>query len=1135
MKRGLRYLGITVSTLLLVVVAAAALLLGTEKGTRWTVGKVIRLVPGELLVDDYEGTLLRGLRMQKMSYNYAAVQVTAFDLFLKPDWLRSNRHRIALQQLSAEQISYRSAGNKDSSPKPLVVAMPALPINIAAAEIKTRTLQIDDRLISDFAAQDVRIHGNRIRADRVSGEMARVIASFSRLDTTLAGDVPMTTDISWRLAEGLWSGNGSVTGSLMELEFKHVLAGTHPARAEGKLYLLQRIDPEVDAVIRFESWYFGTFSATAGELQVAGTAKSYRVVLEAGVSDDQARSVILTGEVSGNTERLWAIDVLASGVFGRASATGELAWRPSFSTDLAIQAQGMDPAQITSLKPGALDSALRLQARSIGDFVLQIDSLTGIYDRQPLNAKGNLRRNLHDWRCTACDVSLGPNRILVDGELSSDRLSANIKLDAQDLSLLWPPLAGVLRADARLAGSAALPVFSGAASGHELRLQGWALSSFSVSSRSSTRDKVDLDIEVDGLQRGDFIYGGGSASLSGPRNAIDSVLHWKLGKVQAEAEAVLELLEQGLGADVRSASLSEPDVGTWQLGGPVSFSIKGENIDISPQVWENSDARLNVPKFRLDGKQMDLEAALVAMPLQSLNGLLPEHVRLSGRIDANFQLTQLEGQRSGSLSWSQSDTVLSIKPPREEAIEVRAPRVSGDFQLAGGAAAGQAVIEVEPGIRASLDLATEGFSSDSALRARLTFSGSEWDWISAFFPEIDNFKGTITADASAAGTLGTPELLGELRWQDGELAIPLLNLPLTDIGLTVTGSSAGDASLVGSATAGPGKLTVDGRLADLLNDKRSFSVRLAGQNAEILNWPDYRLTASPDLLVSGNNTGIGVSGKIAVDQANISVRELPEGAVSPSSDVTVTGRTKAPKSSIPVTGEVELQLGENVHINAFGLDTHLEGDLRFTVAENRAPRAEGELELVDGVFSAYGQELTIEKGTMIFTGPLDDPIISIRAIREVDGPEGPVTAGLELRGRAQNVSSSVFSRPAMSEADALSYLVIGRPLEEATAADGSMLSGTAYALGLRQATAITNQVGQNLGLDQLAVAGSNQSTTELVAGKQINSRLYVRYAYGVFTEIGNLLLRYRLSDRLTIEAGTGESQSMDLLYMIEKP
>lgn len=1131
----LRYAGITVASLLFLSIAAAALLLGTETGTRWVLAQAIRFVPGELVISEYEGTLLRGLRMRQMSYSYAAVQVTAVDLFLRPDWLRSNRGRLTLQQISAEQISYRNTGSKDSAPKPLSIAMPALPIDMMVADIGTRSLQVGDRLISDLSAQAVHFHGNRIRADRVSGKMARVIASFSRLDTTLAGDVPMSADISWRLAEGPWSGKGSVAGSLAELEFHHELAGNHPAVADGKLFLLHRIDPEVDATVSFDSWHFGTINATAGVLQVAGTAKSYRVVLEAAVSDEQVRSVILSGEVSGNTEGLWAIDVQASGAAGRASASGMLAWRPTFSTDLAIQAQGIDPAQIAGLKRGALDSELRLAARGVRDFTLQIDTLTGIYDQQPVNAKGGLARNLDDWRCTACDISLGPNRILVDGEMGTDRLSANIKVDAPELSLLWPPLAGALTADGSLAGSAAQPVFSGTASGGDLRWQGWALSSFSASSRSSTRDKVDLDFEVDGLQRGDSVFGTGSARLSGARNAIHSVLQWTLGNAQAEAAAVVELLEKGLNADIRSASLSEPDAGTWQLGSPVSLSMEGASINSSPQSWENGDARLNVPKLRLAGEQMDIEVALVAAPLGSLNGLLPENIRLSGQVDADLKLTQLDGNRSGSLTWNQRDTVLRIKPPREEAIEIRARLVKADLRLTGNAAEGQAMLEVEPGIRASLDLATDGLSSDSALRARFLFSGSEWGWISAFLPEIDNFKGTITADATAIGTIGAPDLHGELRWLEGELAIPFLNLPLTDIDLTVTGSSAGDADIAGSAKAGRGKLTVDGSLADLLSDERSLNVRLDGRKATLLNWPDYRLTASPDLVVNGNQAGIKVSGKVAVDEANISVRELPEGAVSPSSDVTVTGRTEAPKTRIPLSGEVELQLGDSVHIRAFGLDTRLEGDLHFRVAPQREPRAAGELELVDGVFSAYGQELRIEQGTMTFTGPLDNPIINVRAVREVNGPEGTVIAGLELRGRAQNVSSSVFSRPAMSEADALSYLVIGRPLEEATVADGSMLSGTAYALGLTQATLITNQLGHNLGLDQLSVAGSNQSTTSLVAGKQVNSRLYVRYAYGVFSEIGDLLLRYRLSERLTIEAGTGESESMDLLYMVEKP
>jgi translocation and assembly module TamB len=55
-----------------------------------------------------------------------------------------------------------------------------------------------------------------------------------------------------------------------------------------------------------------------------------------------------------------------------------------------------------------------------------------------------------------------------------------------------------------------------------------------------------------------------------------------------------------------------------------------------------------------------------------------------------------------------------------------------------------------------------------------------------------------------------------------------------------------------------------------------------------------------------------------------------------------------------------------------------------------------------------------------------------------------------------------------------------------------------------------------------------------VAGKQINDRLYARYAYGVFSRLGMVILRYRLSERVSLEAGAGENQSIDILYTVEK-
>jgi len=307
-----------------------------------------------------------------------------------------------------------------------------------------------------------------------------------------------------------------------------------------------------------------------------------------------------------------------------------------------------------------------------------------------------------------------------------------------------------------------------------------------------------------------------------------------------------------------------------------------------------------------------------------------------------------------------------------------------------------------------------------------------------------------------------------------------------------------------------------------------------GEGAELVNWPEYHLWASPDLQVTGSRAGWTINGKLEVPRADIVVREIPEETVKISPDVTVIGREEMAEEPTPVSGETRLVLGERVRVQAFGLETGLQGDLLVKMINDRPLSAEGRVTLVDGVFSAYGQKLTIQQGTLTFTGALDNPLVDVRAVRIIESFEGPITAGIHLQGRAQSISSTVFSDPAMGEADALSYLVVGRPLSQATESEGGELSDAALALGVRQAARVTEQIGQTLGLDQLALAGDGGDTTALVAGKQLNSRLHARYAYGVFSRLGTLLLRYKLSRRLSLEAGTGEIQSINILYSVEK-
>ena len=315
---------------------------------------------------------------------------------------------------------------------------------------------------------------------------------------------------------------------------------------------------------------------------------------------------------------------------------------------------------------------------------------------------------------------------------------------------------------------------------------------------------------------------------------------------------------------------------------------------------------------------------------------------------------------------------------------------------------------------------------------------------------------------------------------------------------------------------------------------RSISLTVTGMAAELVNWPEYHLWASPDLELVGDVEGWRIGGQLTVPKADIALREAPVGAVTISPDVVVLGEDESVARATPVTGETRLVLGDRVRFKALGLDTRLTGDVLLRMINDRPLSAEGHVSLVDGTFAARGQKLQIEQGDLTFTGPIDDPLVDVKAERVIETFDSTVTAGIHLRGRAQNLTTSVYSIPAMSDADALSYLVIGRPLSQATESDGGQLSGAAFALGLRQAARITDQIGQSIGLDELSLAGDGGDTTALVAGKQINSRLYARYAYGVFSRLGTLILRYKMSHSLALEAGAGEIQSLDVLYSIEK-
>jgi len=118
----------------------------------------------------------------------------------------------------------------------------------------------------------------------------------------------------------------------------------------------------------------------------------------------------------------------------------------------------------------------------------------------------------------------------------------------------------------------------------------------------------------------------------------------------------------------------------------------------------------------------------------------------------------------------------------------------------------------------------------------------------------------------------------------------------------------------------------------------------------------------------------------------------------------------------------------------------------------------------------------------------------------------------------------------MSQEQALSYLVLGRPLT-GTGEDDNLLAQAALGLGLMGSSGITTDLANHLGIKdfELDTEGSGNDTAVVASGK-INERLSVRYGVGVFEPASTIALRYKLSKRVYVEVASGVASSLDIFY-----
>ncbi|KAF1048539.1 translocation/assembly module TamB domain-containing protein [Xylophilus sp.] len=371
-------------------------------------------------------------------------------------------------------------------------------------------------------------------------------------------------------------------------------------------------------------------------------------------------------------------------------------------------------------------------------------------------------------------------------------------------------------------------------------------------------------------------------------------------------------------------------------------------------------------------------------------------------------------------------------------------------------------------------------------------------------PGIAGTRATASQLGAAGG--GTLAARGSVAW----------NQPATDGGSGLRMDIAATLDALRVSVRTDRQLTLSGRLDSTLEASGRLKLRgdLKADRAAIILPDDTAPTLGKDVVVHS----------AALDrEAARKARKAEAAAARPG--------TRKPPDIV-----VGFDLGDDFAVQGRGITTRLAGkvEVRSTAGLDQPPRLTGEIRTVAGRYRAYSQQLDVESGLIRFNGPLDNPSLDILALR----PNISVRAGVRVTGTAQSPSVKLYSESSLTDAEILSWVVLGRSTANG-GAEAALLQQAALAFLSGGKGPGGAGIANRLGLDEIGFKGPTSATgttaaeaAALTFGKRLSQNLYVTYERSLSGTLGALYIFYDLSRRLTLRGQTGVKSAVDLIYTL---
>ncbi|WMQ74466.1 MAG: Translocation and assembly module subunit TamB [Sodalis sp.] len=883
------------------------------------------------------------------------------------------------------------------------------------------------------------------------------------------------------------------------------------------------------------------YQARGLALRLDGAARDYRLTLKAALSGDGLPPADVSLDAKGNTDGFTLSRLRLAALQGNTDLSAVVDWRHVISWRSELSLSGINTARQWPDWPVRLDGKLiSLGSLYGGNWQLQVPELDlhGHIRQNALTAKGSLGGNAAgQWQVQQLLLTLGRNKLTVKGELN-DAFALDAAFNAPSLNGALPGLGGRAAGDIKLRGNLRAPQLLMDLNAYALR---WG---------KLTVERIALhgDVHFSEIVRGNvrlqldrFLQGALSIAQLTLDASGDEKQH-KL-KLAMQGEPVAGQLQLNGGFDrqqqrwqgtLSQTSFATP-IGEWRLTRAMMLDYQAimNNLIVGPHCWQHPNAQICAPQNSEIGASGQASLLLNHFDLAMLKPMLPAETHVSGIFTgrADMRWTTGGGLPQGKLALVGNGVKIS-QTVQGKTLPVAFETLMLNVVLDSRLAHLDWLFKIADNGQFNGQVQMADLQNRRALSGNVNINQLSLGLLKPLMSRGENVDGLVNVALRLCGDVQRPQLYGQLELERLVIKGNFMPFVMTDsrLALSFTGTRSTLQGLIGT-THGQVNLRGDADWRQMAAWRARINAQ--GNRVRITVPPMVRLDISPDIVFEAMPTLFAFNGKVDIPSAHIEVKDMPQSAVGVSSDeVLLDDNLRKKSTAIPITSNLLVHVGDDVHLDAFGLKAKLKGDLKI-VRDKHGLGLNGQIDIPSGRFHAYGQDLIVNKGQLLFSDPVDQPYLNIEAIRNPDSTEDDVTVGVRVTGLADQPKVEVFSDPVKSQQEALSYLLRGQGLD-ASGTDSNIMTSMLIGMGVAQSGQVVGKIGQAFGVSDLSLdtQGVGDRSQVVVSG-YIAPGLQVKYGIGIFDSLITLTLRYRLMPKLYLEAVSGLNQALDLLYWFE--